>query len=106
MLLHEWNGIRLIQPHRATYIVYADASGTKGIGGWFDDHAFSAKLPPRRQNKHINWKETYAILYNLAKWGSLKGATVIAMCDNETMVDALNKRTIHGETIYAMQWIL
>jgi len=103
--LHEWNGIRLIRPCRPAYFVYTDAS-SKGIGGWFGSLAFSAALPRRHRTKHINWKEAYAILYALAKWGhSLSGSTVIFMCDNDAIVNAINNRTIHGEANHILQLI-
>ena len=88
-LLQEWNGIRLINPCRPSHHIYTDASGLKGIGGWFGHQAFSTNLPRRHKDKHINWKEAYAILYALEKWGpQLQGCTIIFMCDNETIVDA------------------
>ena len=105
-LLQEWNGIRIINPCRPSYFIYTDASGLKGIGGWFGHQAFSTNLPRRHKDKHINWKEAYTILYALAKWGpQLQGCTIIFMCDNETIVDALNKHTIKGEAIHILQLI-
>ena len=70
-LLQEWNGIRIINPCRPSYFIYTDASGSKGIGGWFGDSAFSTTIPWRHKDRHINWKEAYAILYAIAKWGPL-----------------------------------
>ena len=106
-LLQEWNGIQMIQPCRPSYFIYTDASGKKGIGGWFGYRAFSTKLPRRHTRKHINWKEAYAILYALAKWAPLlTGCKVIFMCDNDSVVEALNKRTMRGQGIRILQLIL
>ena len=78
----------------------------KGISGWFEHQGFSTNLSTRHKDKHINWKEAYAILYALAKWGpQLQACTIIFMCDNETIVDALNKHTIKGEAIHILQLI-
>ena len=105
-LLQEWNGIRIIRPCRPSYFIYTDASGKKGIGGWFGHRAFSTNLPRRHMGKHINWKEAYAILYALSKWAHhLRGCTIIFMCDNESVVDALSKHTIRGEAIHILQLI-
>jgi len=107
MFLHNWSGIRLIRPHRHHIHVYTDASGKKGIGGWHQNHAFSSSLPRRHFARHINWKEAYAILFTLAKWGeSWKGYKITFMCDNSAIVDALNKTTIHGDAILPLQYIL
>jgi len=104
--LRNWHGVRLIQQHRDNYFIYTDASGSKGIGGWSGPDAFSTRMPRRHRNKHINWKEAYAVLYALASWGEeLSGSQVTIMCDNEAIVHAINKRTVRGDAINPLQLI-
>jgi hypothetical protein len=104
-LLH-WHGIRLINPSRKTIKVYTDASGAKGIGGWWGTNAFSTWMSPNYRHKLIDWKEAYAILFAFAKWGSTwRGHTVIIMCDNSTIVSCLNSKSIKGDAIHVLQLI-
>jgi hypothetical protein len=106
-LLRNWHGKQLIRKHRTSYFIYTDASGSKGIGGWWGSQAFSSRMPRRHRSKHINWKEAYAILFALAKWGQqLAGCQVTFMCDNSSIVDAINKTSIRGEAINPLQLIL
>ena len=86
--------------------VYTDASGTKGIGGWFRQSAFTTSLPRQYRGKHIDWKEAYALLFALAKWGALwYGHTIIVMCDNSVIVSVLNSKSVKGEAIHPLQLI-
>ena len=95
--------IRLINPTREVIRIYTDASG---IGGWFSQSAFTTRLPRQYRGKHIDWKEAYALLFALAKWGaSWYGRTVIAMCDNSVIVPALNSKSVKGEAIHPLQLI-
>jgi hypothetical protein len=105
-LLRNWSGKRLIRQSRQIIHVYTDASGTKGIGGWWSSHAFSSRMPRRHRSKHINWKEAYAILFALAKWGHpWEGCQITFMCDNSSVVNAINKTSIRGDTIDPLQLI-
>jgi len=105
-LLPHWSGIRIINPARRTIMVHTDASGVKGIGGWWATNAFSARIPRSHRQKHINWKEAYAVLYAIAIWGDTwKGHTIVMMCDNFAVVRALNNRTIRGDAIHPLQLI-
>jgi hypothetical protein len=104
--LRNWSGKRLIRQNRRIIHVYTDASGTKGIGGWWGRHAFSSRMPRRHRGKHINWKEAYAILFALAKWGSnWEGCQITFMCDNSTVVGAVNKKSVHGNAINPLQLV-
>jgi hypothetical protein len=104
--LRNWSGKRLIRQNRHIIHVYTDASGTKGIGGWWGHHAFSSRMPRRHRGKHINWKEAYAILFALAKWGNnWEGCQITFMCDNSTVVGAVNKKSVHGDAIDPLQLV-
>ena len=104
--LTKWHGVKLIRQDRPSYFVYTDASGRKGIGGWWGAQAFSTRIPRRHRQKHINWKEAYAVLFALAKWGEeLAGCQVTIMCDNDAIVQAINKRSIRGDAINPLQLI-
>ena len=91
---HAWNGIRLINPSSHTVHVYTDASGTKGIGGVFDDQWFSSRAPRRFRHWDIQFKEIYAVLHATLRWGHLwRHQHVIFHVDNEAIVSTLNKET-------------
>jgi hypothetical protein len=106
-LLKNWNGKRVILPRRTHHFIYTDASGKKGIGGWWGTSAFATRVAKRHRDKHINWKEAYAILVALAKWGpQAQGSKITFMCDNQAIVDAINKTSIRGEAINPLQLIL
>ena len=104
-LLPQWSGVMLIHPTRCRAIIHTDASGVKGIGGWWDiQHAFSTRLPRSHRQKLIDWKEAYAVLFAFAKWGQLWfGYSVIVMCDNTIVVNAINSKTVRGQAIDPLQ---
>src|SRR5947207_345982 len=108
LLLHQWNGVAIIHSiARPVITIYTDASGTKGIGGIWDNRAFSVHLNRRHRTKHINWKEMYAIFFTMSLWADeWIGCRVILMCDNSAVVDAINKKTMRGVTITILQFIL
>lgn len=94
----------LITPRRDRIILHCDASGVKGIGGWWNTHAFSTRLPHHHRPKLIDWKEAYAVLFAFAKWGQLwAGKAVHIMSDNAVVVNAINSRTVHGQAIDPLQ---
>ena len=107
IFLRHWSCISIIQMKRPLFEIWTDASGTKGIGGIFEQHLFSAHVPRRHRTKHINWKEMYAILYALLLWHShWENGELLVHCDNEAVVDAVNKRSIRGPTIAPLQTLL
>ena len=108
ILLPQWSGVMLIHPTRRRAIIHTDASGVKGIGGWWDiQHAFSTRLPRSHRQKLIDWKEAYAVLFAFAKWGHLwSGYSVIVMCDNTVVVNAINSKTVRGQAIDPLQLLL
>jgi hypothetical protein len=113
--LPQWNGIRLLQPSRLQAYLWTDASGTKGIGGYFlldrsvlpqRSQVFSRMVPQRHKKKHINYKEMFAVLQALQLWlASFAGRRVHVYCDNEAVVTALRKQTIRGNAISPLRKI-
>ena len=103
-LLPQWSGVFLINPARRKTIIHTDVSGIKGIGGWWESQAFSTRVPRNHRGKLIDWKEAYAVVFAFAKWGHLwRGHTVIVMCDNAVVVNAINARSVRGQTIDPLQ---
>ena len=99
--LPSWSGIHLIRAApRDSVHLHTDASGVKGIGGWWSSHAFSARIPRVHRKRHIDWKEAYAVLFAFAEWSQLwKGCRVYIHCDNSAIVSGINSKTIRGPAI-------
>ena len=92
LFLRNWSLISIIQIKRPLHEIWTDASGTKGIGGYYLTHLFSAHVPRRHRKKHINWKEMYTVLYAFLLWHShWENGELLVHCDNEAVVDAINK---------------
>jgi hypothetical protein len=107
VFLQHWSCISIIQIKRPLHELWTDASGTKGIGGIYLTHLFSAHVPRRHRKKHINWKEMYAVLYAFLMWHPhWENGELLVHCDNDTVVDAINKRSIRGPTITPLQTLL
>lgn len=97
----EWNGIRLLQPSAPTLHIYTDASGTKGLGGYFGDLWFCTRVARRHRAKDIQFKELYAILHAILCWGhTWSGQHIVFHCDNQDVVSWLTKGT--GRSKHAM----
>jgi hypothetical protein len=108
-LLPVWSGIAAIAPIRKDIIISTDASGSKGIGGfWFaTNKLFSIRLPRRHRRKHINFKEMLAVLYAFAEWcEEWKGGAVTVKCDNTAVFNGINKKSIRGPAIEPLQKLL
>ena len=105
--LNCWSSVSLIQISRQNHDIATDASGIKGIGGIYKRVVFSCRFPARHRSKHINWKEMSAILHAFLLWHSaFSGGTVRLACDNDAVVDAINKHSIKGPAIRPLQDIL
>jgi ribonuclease HI len=103
-----WSGVSMIQISRKRVYIATNASGTKGIGGaWLQDDnvkIFSTRVNRRHRSKHINWKELFAIVYAFSSWSEQWGnKQVIVFCDNEAVVEGVNKRSIRGDAIHPLQ---
>lgn len=85
-----WNGIRLLQPSKPSVSIFTDASGTKGLGGVYDDHWFSTRCPRRYRSRDIQFKEAYAVLQAILRWGDMwSGCHVLFHVDNEAVFNWL-----------------
>ena len=105
--LSSWSSVSIIRLSRTNHDAATDASGVKGIGGVFSRRVFSDRIPGRHRQKHINWKETFAILHAFVlfhkQWA---GGRLHLACDNTAVVHGINKRSIKGEAIHPLQTIL
>ena len=105
--LFAWSSITMIQLSCVNHDIATDASGKKGIGGIYARQVFSEWLPARHHSKHIDWKEMFAVLHAFLLWAEgWCGGRVRLASDNVAVVDAVNKRSIKGETIRPLQSIL
>ena len=68
ILLDQWSSLSIAVRKREVFEVWTDASGKKGIGGWFKPHLFATRVPARHHNKLIDWKEMYAVLHAFVFW--------------------------------------
>jgi hypothetical protein len=106
IFLSSWSSISMIKLSRVNHDVATDASGAKGIGGVCRRIIFSDRVPARHRRKHINWKEAFAILHAFVLWHKhWAGGRLRLACDNAAVVEAVNKRSIRGETIRPLQLI-
>jgi hypothetical protein len=105
--LASWSSVSMIKLSRIDHDVATDASGVKGIGGVYRKRLFSERVPARHRQKHINWKEMFAILHAFVLWHKeWAGGRIRLACDNTVVVNAINKRSVKGETIRPLQTIL
>ena len=103
-ILPQWSATLLITSTRCQTVFYCDASGLKGIGGWWGHQAFSTRLPRQHRTKKIDWKEAYAILFAFAKWGEIwERQSVLIMSNNAVVLNTINTRTVHGQAIDPLQ---
>ncbi|KAF7366908.1 Integrase/recombinase xerD [Mycena sanguinolenta] len=97
MFAMEWNGVRLISPQRPTLHVYTDASGSKGLGGYFGTHWFSMRCPQRHRKQHIQVKEMLAVVHAVLRWGDrFRGSHVVFHIDNEAVYNSLRNFSIRS----------
>jgi hypothetical protein len=93
----EWNGIRFISPQRRVLHVYTDASGTKGLGGFFGANWFSVRCPRRHQTHHIQVKEMLAVVHAILCWGDeFRGTHVVFHVDNEAVHNGISNLSIRS----------
>lgn len=89
-----WNGIRFLAPTRPAFSITTDASGVKGLGGIFGSQWFSSRCPRRYRSRDIHFKELYAILQAILRWGDgWNGYHITFYCDNQNVVQWLTTGT-------------
>jgi hypothetical protein len=105
--LSSWSSVSIIRLSRVNHDVATDASGVKGIGGVYNRCVFSDRVPARHRKKHINWKEMFAVLHAFLIWHKVwAGGRLRLASDSSTVVQALHKKSIKGDTISPLQTIL
>ncbi|PPR04749.1 hypothetical protein CVT24_006895 [Panaeolus cyanescens] len=89
-----WNGVRLLAPSRQSFSVFTDASGSKGIGGYWLNQWFSSRMPRKHRTKDIQFKELFAILHAILCWGDAwSDSHVNFYCDNQAVVAWMSSGT-------------
>jgi len=102
-----WNRIQILEPKKPTMNIYTDTSGSKGLGGTFEDHQFSARCPHRFHSCDIQFEEIYAVLQAIIRWGHLwKHNHVIFNIDNTTIVYALASGTNRNRPVMNVTWMI
>jgi len=116
-LLHEFNGVRLIDDiTRPAASLYTDACDD-GLGGFLlknggadtpsPDFAFSCRPNPRLRAKHINVKETAAVAHALKRWGTvLQGHALCIYTDSSTVVSGILRGSLHGPPMAQLRRLL
>ena len=102
-----WNGVCLLQPSRHSVDVYTDASGTKGISGIFGLQWYASRIPRRYREQDIHFKEAFAILQAILRWGDeWMDLHVKFFCDNQNVVSWLTSGTSrsHQEKPLLLIW--
>lgn len=83
--------MRILDNDAPSFQVFTDASGTKGLGGVFENYWFSSHIPRRFRGEDIQFKETYAVLQAILRWGDFwDGSHVNFNVDNQAVVSWLN----------------
>jgi hypothetical protein len=89
-----WNGVRLLSPSRPSVVVHTDASGRKGLGGIHANQWFASRAPRHYRNHDIQFKELYAIVQAVLRWGDMWGNHHVNFyCDNQAVVVWINSGT-------------
>ena len=105
--------IRSLGKHRPDIYLWADASGSYGMGGHIKYHpdvaplpnlVFSHRFSSRLRPRHLNVKEMTAILIAIRKWlHLLRGKHLVIYGDNYAVSSGLKKRSISGAAMAALR---
>ena len=102
-----WNGVCLLVPSLPSAKVYTDANGRKGIGGVYQSHWFSSRVPCRYHDRDIQFKEAFAILHAILPWGDAwAGHHVSFYCDNQAVVRWLTSGTCCSAHLMPIVWLI
>ena len=104
VFISSWNGISFLESiHSRTtsdYYIVTDASGSWGCGGCFKEHWFQYAWPPGWSSINIMAKELVPIVFSCAVWGPLLSKKHTEFhCDNQSLVDAINKGSSKDEMV-------
>ena len=74
-----------------------------GIGAYCEPHWFSMRLNDKHLNKHISWKELFAVAMAFKCWGHMwSGATVLLRIDNKWTVSVLVNKSSHNRALMSL----
>ena len=95
-----WNGVQILAKPWPTLHVYTDASGLKGLGSIFEDEWFSCRYPHKFRSRDIHFKEIYAVMQAILRWGHhWEGCHINFHIDNTAIVSALSSGTIWNSQV-------
>ena len=103
------SGNRFFPTHKEI-IISTDASGKKGIGSfWFEQRKCSRPGCLADIAQSISISKKCSLYFVFAEWcdfNEWRGAEIIVKCDNDAVVDGLNKKSISGPAIEPLQTLL
>ena len=89
-----WNGVQLLSSSRPAIVVHTDASGRKWLGGIHANQWFASHAPQCCRNHDTQFKELYAIVQAVLRWGDTWGNHHVKFyCDNQAVVVWINSGT-------------
>ncbi|KAL5515958.1 hypothetical protein EMCRGX_G001212 [Ephydatia muelleri] len=107
--LPSWNGVSMfLDPSWTdadTLNLFTDASGTLGVGAYFDGSWFRGSwLPHQELSQHsIQWQELFAIVAAAHTWGHrLAGHRIRFHCDNLAVVHTWNGQSTRDTAIMVL----
>ena len=94
-----WNGVSVFPLARKPALeVTSDASGNWGCGAWSQKSWLQYQWPDEALQRHISFKELFALLLAAVTWGSCwKGVRVQWYCDNQAAVRAVSSRSCRDQ---------
>uniref|UniRef100_A0A1X7U7T0 Reverse transcriptase domain-containing protein n=1 Tax=Amphimedon queenslandica TaxID=400682 RepID=A0A1X7U7T0_AMPQE len=98
-LIHKWNGVIFLHPHRETVSISSDASGSWGYTSpWW----FQLPWPASMYQADIAVKELVPIILAVVTWSPLfNEAHLLCYCDNQAVVAVINSSTQNDATFVA-----
>ena len=96
LFVHTWNGVSFLEcsptPRPPDVFIETDASGSWGCGALFNNLWFQLQWSTEWKPMDIMAKELVPIVLSCAVWGPLLPRKILEFkCDNQGLVDAINK---------------
>ena len=96
LFMHAWNGISFLEcsptPRPPDVYIETDASGSWGCGALFNNLWFQLQWSTEWKPMDIMAKELVPIVLSCAVWDSLLPKKILEFkCDNQSLVEAINK---------------